>query len=44
MSMRKFTTKYTFKPIDIRSPFFADDMLEIVPNRVKGYRTLKTVD
>ncbi|MFK7865330.1 MAG: serine hydrolase domain-containing protein [Pseudohongiellaceae bacterium] len=37
-SLREFSEKRIFKPLEMTSTFFSDDPVEIVPNRASGYK------
>jgi len=42
MSLREYSQKNIFKPLDMDKTFFSDDANEIVKNRASGYAPLKT--
>lgn len=42
MTIREFTDKRIFKPLGMKSTFFADSAEDIVPNRATGYRATET--
>jgi|TARA_B110000483_G_scaffold231131_1_gene297154 CubicO group peptidase (beta-lactamase class C family) len=37
-SLREFSDKRIFKPLNMSNTFFSDDPVEIIPNRASGYR------
>lgn len=42
MTIREFTDKRIFKPLDMKHTFFSDSAEEVIPKRASGYRSPET--
>ncbi|GAA0856057.1 serine hydrolase domain-containing protein [Aliiglaciecola litoralis] len=40
-TLREFAEQHMFKPLNMKSTFFSDDPVEIIPNRATGYKPNK---